>query len=115
MDIASGYTACIFADTHDEADRAELQIKRVSAGVDASTLREAAIFFSLGEPVQPFQAFSVAGVGDNALGETIPGVAFIVFDRGNLLVYAGAGSTSLSADALRAGVTNLAIKIDAGL
>jgi hypothetical protein len=115
VDTESGYTACIFADTRDEADRVEVQIKRVSAGVDASSLREAATFFSLGEPVQPFQAFSVVGVGDDAVGETIPGVAFIVFARGDLLVYVGAGSTSMSAAALRTGVTNLAATIAAAL
>jgi hypothetical protein len=115
LDIASGYIACIFADTRDEADRVEVQIKRVSGGVGPSTLREAAMFFSLGEPVQPFQAFSVVGVGDDAVGETIPGVAFIVFARGDLLVYVGAGSTTMSAAALRAGVTNLATKIAAAV
>ncbi|HEV3273336.1 MAG TPA: hypothetical protein VG299_00560 [Candidatus Dormibacteraeota bacterium] len=115
MDTASGYTACIFADTRDEADRVEVQITRVSGGVGPSTLREAAMFFSLGEPVQPFQAFSVVGVGDDAVGETIPGVAFIVFARGDLLVYVGAGSTSMSAAALRTGVTNLATTIAADL
>jgi hypothetical protein len=115
VDTASGYTACIFADTRDEADRVEVQIKRVSGGVGPSTLREAAMFFSLGEPVQPFQSLSVVGVGDDAVGETIPGVAFIVFARGDVLVYVGAGSTSMSAAALRTGVTNLATTIAADL
>jgi hypothetical protein len=115
VDLASGYTACIFVDTRDEADRVEVQITRVPAGVDASTLREAARFFTLGEPVQPFQAFSVLGVGDNALGESTPGVAFIVFARGDLLVYVGAGSTSVSAAALRTDITNLATTIAAAV
>lgn len=115
VETESGYVACIFADTRDEADRVEVQIKRVSGGVDLSALREAATFFSLGEPVQPFQAFPVVGVGDHALGEATPGVAFIVFARGDLLVYVGAGSTSVGADVLRTSVDNLARKIAAAL
>jgi hypothetical protein len=114
-DTESGYVACIFADTRDEADRVEVQIKRVSGGVDPSTLRAAATFFSLGEPVQPFQAFPVVGVGDQALGETTPGVAFIVFARGDELVYVGAGSVSVGPAALRTSVENLAKKVAAPL
>jgi hypothetical protein len=110
----SGYVACIFADSKDEANSVAVQIKRVSGGVDLSTLRGAAAFFSLGEPVRPFQPFSVVGVGD-ALGETTPGVAFIVFSVGDLLVYVGAGSASLSAASLRAGVDTLARKVAAAL
>jgi hypothetical protein len=111
----SGYVACIFADSKDEANSVAVQIKRVSGGVDLSTLRGAAAFFSLGEPVRPFQPFSVVGVGDSALGETTPGVAFIVFSVGDLVVYVGAGSASLSAASLRAGVDTLARKVAAAL
>jgi hypothetical protein len=115
LETESRYVACIFADTRDEADRVEVQIKRVPGGVDPATLRDAATFFSLGEPVQPFQAFPVVGIGDHALGETTPGVAFIVFARGDLLVYVGAGSASVGAAALRSGVEDLAKKIAAAL
>jgi hypothetical protein len=115
VETLSGYVACIFADTRNEADRVEVQIKRVSSGVDPSTLREAAKFFSLGEPVQPFQPFPVVGVGDHALGETTPGVAFIVFARGDLLVYVGAGSTFVGAASLRTSVETLAEKVAAAL
>ena len=115
VETASGYVACIFADTRDEADRVELQIKRVPGGVDSSTLGDAARFFSLGEPVQPFQAFTVVGIGDHALGQTTPGVAFIVFARGDLLVYVGAGSAFVDAAALRTSVENLATRIAAAL
>jgi hypothetical protein len=78
-------------------------------------LREAAAFFSRGEPVQPFQPFSVVGVGDSALGETTLGVAFIVFSVGDLVVYVGAGSASLSVASLRAGVDALARKVAVAL
>ena len=111
----SGYVACIFADTKNEANSVAVQIKRVSGGVDPSTLREAATFFSLVEPVQPFQPFSVVGVGDSALGETTPGVAFIVFSRGDLLVYVGADSPSVSAASLRASIEDLAKQVAAAL
>lgn len=115
METESGYVACIFADARDEADRVEVQIKRVPGGVDPSTLQEAATYFSVGEPVQPFHAFAVVGVGDHALGETTPGVAFIVFTRGDLLVYVGAGSTSVDADTLRSSVEYLAKQVAAAL
>jgi hypothetical protein len=115
VETESGYVACIFADTRDEAVRVEVQIKRVSGGVDSSTLRDAATFFSLGEPVQPFQAFPVVAIGDHALGETTLGVAFIVFARGDQLVYVGAGSTSVDAAALRTSVEKLAEEIAAAL
>ena len=111
----SGYVACIFADSKDAANSVAVQIKRVSGGVDLSTLRAAAAFFSLGEPIRPFQPFSVVGVGDSALGEITPGVAFIVFSVGDLVVYVGAGSASLSAASLRAGVDTLARKVAAAL
>jgi hypothetical protein len=115
VETESGYVACIFADTRDEADSVEVQIKRVAGGVDSSTLRDAATLFSLGEPVQPFQGFTVVGIGDRALGEATPGVAFIVFAIRDLLVYVGAGSTFVVASGLRAGVENLAMKVAAAL
>jgi hypothetical protein len=62
-------------------------------------------------PVQPFQPFTLNGIGDNALGESIPGVAFVVFAKGDSLVYVGAGSASLSVAALRSGVVDLARRI----
>ncbi|MFI5285045.1 MAG: hypothetical protein ACHQ4F_01875 [Candidatus Dormibacteria bacterium] len=112
----SGYVACIFADTANEANSVGVQVKRVPVGAAGpSTLRDAATFFSLGEPVQPFQPFSVLGVGDHALGETTPGVAFIVFSRGDLVIYVGARSATESADTLRAGVASLAKEIAAAL
>ncbi len=92
-----------------------MQIKRVPGGVGAATLRDAATVFSLGEPVQPFQGFPVVGIGDHALGEAIPGVAFIVFGIRDLLVYVGAGSTFVDASGLRSGVENLAMKVAAAL
>jgi hypothetical protein len=107
----SGYVACIFADTTNEANSVAVQIRRLPGGADQSTLQEAATFFSLGEPVQPFQRFPVAGVGDGALGATTPGVAFVVFSSGDLLVYVGADSSSVSAASLRASVENLAQQV----
>ncbi len=92
-----------------------MQIKRVSGGVDSSTLRAAAAFLWLGEPVQPFQPFAVEGVGDNALGEATPRVAFIVFSVGDLLVYVGARSAVVSAASLRASVESLAKEVAAAL
>ena len=65
--------------------------------------------------MQPFQAFTVVGIGDHALGATTPGVAFIVFARGDLLVYVGAGSTFVDAASLRTSVEDLAKKIAAAL
>ena len=115
LETESGYVACIFADTTNESNSVAVQIRRVPGGVDPSTLREAATFFSLGEPVQPFQAFTVVGIGDHALGQTTPGVAFIVFARGDLLVYVGAGSAFVDAAALRTSVENLATRIAAAL
>jgi hypothetical protein len=106
-----GYVACIFADTKEEANSVEVQIKRVSGGVGPSALRGAAAFFSAGEPVQSFQTFPVVGVGDNALGDTTPGVVFIVFASADLLVYVGADSASVSAASLRASVENLAEEV----
>jgi hypothetical protein len=114
-EMESGYVACIFADTQDEANSVEVQIKRVPGGVVPSRLREAATFFSLGEPVRPFQPFSVQGVGDGALGETTPGVAFIVFSVSDLLVYVGGDSASASAASLRVSVEDLAQQISAAL
>jgi hypothetical protein len=107
----SGYVACIFADPTNEANRVAVQVRRVSGRSDVSTLRDAATFFSQGEPVQPYQSFPVAGVGDSALGETTPGVAFIVFSSGGLVVFVGADSSSVSAASLRARVENLARQV----
>ena len=109
-----GYVACIFADPKHEANSAVVKIKRVSGGVDPSTLREAAAFFARGEPVQPFQLFAV-NVGDQALGETTPGVAFIVFSSCDLLIYVGGGSAMVSAASLRAEVGDIARQIAAWL
>ena len=111
----SGYVACIFADSKAEANSAAVQIKWVSGGVDSSTLRAAATFFSLGEPVQPFQSFSVGSVGDSAVGEATPGVAFVVFSVGDLLVCVGARSAVVSAASLRASVEGLAKEVAAAL
>jgi hypothetical protein len=116
VETESGYVACIFADTADEANSVAVQVKRVPGGaVGSSTLRDAATFFSQGEAVQPYQPFAVPGIGDHALGEATPGVAFVVFSRGDLVVYVGAGSATVGGDALRAGVTNLAQQIAAAV
>lgn len=115
LETESGYVACIFADTKDEANSVAVQMKRVSGGVDSSTLHAAATFFSLGEPAQPFQSFSVGSVGDNAVGEAVPGVAFIVFSTRDLLVYVGARSATVSAAGLRAGVEGLAKEVAVAL
>ena len=110
-----GYIACIFADTADEANTVAVQIKRVAGGVDASDLRDAATFFSRGEEVQPYQPFSAPGIGDDALGETTMGVAFVVFSRGDLLVYVGGNSAVVSANSLLRGVIVLAGHVAAAL
>jgi hypothetical protein len=110
-----GYIACIFADTADEANTVAVQIKRVAGGVDASDLRDAATFFSRGEAVQPYQPFSAPGIGDDALGETTMGVAFVVFSRGDLLVYVGGNSAVVSANSLLRGVIVLAGHVAAAL
>jgi len=115
METPSGYVACIFTDTMDEANSVAVQIKRVPGGAGPSALRAAATYFSAGEPVQPFQPFAVAGIGDDALGETTPGVTFIVFSHGDVLVYVGAESASVSGTALRGGVAHLAAQIAAAL
>jgi hypothetical protein len=114
VETESGYVACIFADTADEANSAGVQVKRVPV-VGTSTLLDAATFFSLGEPVQPFQPFPVLGVGDHARGETTPGVAFIVFSRGDLVIYVGASTATVRSAALRASVARLAQQIAAAL
>ena len=114
-ETVSGYVACIFADTKNEANSVEVQIKRVSGGVTPSILQAAVKFFSLGEPVQPFQPFSVVGIGRNAFGESTPGVAFIVFSKGGVLAYVGAGSASLSVSSLQASVENLTEQVAAAL
>jgi Protein of unknown function (DUF3558) len=114
-ETVSGYVACIFADTKNEANSVEVQIKRASGGVTPSMLQAAVEFFSLGEPVQPFRPFSVVGIGDNAFGESTLGVAFIVFSKGGVLAYVGAGSASLSVSSLQASVENLTEQVAAGL
>jgi hypothetical protein len=45
----------------------------------------------------------------------MPGVAFIVFSVGDLLVYVGARSAVVSAEALRAGVEGLAKEVAVAL
>jgi hypothetical protein len=116
LETESGYVACIFADTADEANNVAVQVRSVPGGaVGLSTLRDAATFFSLGEPVQPFQPFAVPGIGDRALGEATAGVAFVVFSRGDLVIYVGAGSATVGGAALRAGVANLAQQIAAAV
>jgi hypothetical protein len=110
-----GYRACIFADTANEANTVGVQITRVAGGVDLSDLRDAATFFSRGEAVQPYQPFSAPGIGDDALGETTIGVAFVVFSRGDLLVYVGGDSAVVSPDSLRGAVIALAGHVAAQL
>ena len=110
-----GYVACIYSDPKHEADSASMQIKSAPNGVDASALQEAATFFEGGEPVQPYASFAVAGVGEGALGDAIPGVAFVVFATRDLLVYVGAFSASLSSSALRGGVEHFADQVAAAL
>ena len=110
-----GYVACIYSDPQHEANSVSVQIKSTPNGVDASALQQAATFFEGGEPVQPYASFAVPGVGESALGEAIPGVAFIVFVTRDLLVYVGAFSASLSPSALRGGVENLAEQVAAAL
>lgn len=114
-EAGSGYVACNFMDPGDEANSVGVQLKRVPSGVSESVLQDAAAFFSSGEPVQPFQPFTVTGIGDRALGETTPGVAFIVFSRGDLLIYVGASSASVSGGLLRAGIVNLARDVAASV
>jgi hypothetical protein len=111
----SGYVACIFTDTMNEANGVEVQIKRVAGGVTPSALQVAAGYFSAGEPVQPFQPFVVVGIGERALGESTPGVAFIVFSEGNALVSVGADSSFRSVAELQAGVDDLAKQVAAGM
>lgn len=107
----TGYVACTFADRKHEANSVEVQLKRVAGGVTPAALREAATFFSRGEPVQPFQSFPVAGLGAGALGESTPGVAFVVFAKGDVLAYVGARSASRSLTSLRASVAQLARQV----
>jgi hypothetical protein len=114
-EAGSGFVACIFADARSEANSVEVQIKRSSDAVEPSTVAQAVAFFSRGEPVAPFQPFPVPGVGDSAVGEATPGVAFIVFSSGELLVYVGASSADVSGAALRNGVQRLAEEVAAGL
>jgi hypothetical protein len=111
----SGYVACIFTDVMNEANSVEVQIKRMAGGITPSALQQAATFFAAGEPVQPFQPFAALGIGDRALGESTPGVAFIVFSEGNALVSVGADSSFRSIAELQAGVDDLAKQVAAGL
>jgi hypothetical protein len=111
----SGYVACVYTDTAKEGNSVNVQIKREQDGVPPSALTQAVTFFSSGEPVRPFASFPVTGVGNSALGETTPGVAFIVFSTANLLVYVGADSAVVSGVALQEGVEHLAQRIAARL
>jgi hypothetical protein len=114
-EAGSGYVACIFMDPGDEANSVGVQLKRVPSGVSESVLQDAATFFSSGEPVQPFQSFTVTGIGDRALGETTPGVAFVVFSSGDVLAFVGASSASAGGASLRAGILDLATEVAAAL
>jgi hypothetical protein len=114
-EATSAFVACIFADKRNEANSVEVQIKRSSDGVGPSTIAQAVTYFSRGEPIAPFRPFPVAGVGDSALGEATPGVTFIVFSCGDLLVYVGARSVDVNGAALRNGVERLAELVAAGL
>jgi hypothetical protein len=110
-----GYVACIYTDADREGNSVSVQIKRIPMGSSASALRQAAAFFEGGEPSQPYSRFLVAGVGANALGESIPGVAFVVFATEGGLVSVRASSTFVSAPALRSGVADLAVGAAAAL
>jgi hypothetical protein len=109
----SGYVACVFTDTGSERNSVSVQIKRAPDDAASVALTNAAAFFSGGEPVQPFETFPIAGVGSSAIGGTTPGVAFIVFSTGTLLVYVGGSSEVVSAAALQSGVESLAQHIAA--
>ena len=111
----SGYVACTFADTMHEANSVEIQLKQVTGGVTPAGLRAAATFFSAGEPVQPFQAFRAPGVGAGALGESTLGVAFVVFAKGDVLVYVGARSAMRSVRSLQVSIVLLARDVAAAL
>lgn len=111
----SGYVACIYTDINHEANSASVQIKSVPVDSDPSALREAATFFEGGEPSQPYTPFPVASIGESALGEAIPGSAFVVFATRDHLVFVGARSTVISASALRRGVEDLAAHVAAAL
>lgn len=111
----SGYVACTFADRRNEANSVEVQFKRVAGGVTPAALHAAATFFSSGEPVEPFQTFPVAGLGTDAIGESTPGVAFVVFARGDVLAYVGARSATRDGPSLRASVAQLARQVAGAL
>jgi hypothetical protein len=111
----SGYVACTFADTKNEANSVEVQLKGVAGGVTPAALRAAATFFSRGEPVQPFQAFRVVGLGAGALGESTLGVAFVVFAKGDVLAYVGARSALRSVPSVQTSVALLARQVAAAL
>jgi len=114
-EMESGYVACIYADATNEANSVAVQIKSAPGRVTPAALQAAAAFFSAGEPVQPFQPFPVVGIGDDAIGASTPGVAFIVFSHGGALVFVGADSTSRSASSLQAGVETLARRVAAAI
>jgi hypothetical protein len=107
----SGYVACTFADRTNETNSVEVQFKRVAGGVTPAALHAAATFFASGEPVEPFQSAPVAGLGAGAIGESTPGVAFVVFARGDVLAYVGARSATRDVPSLRASVVQLARQI----
>lgn len=114
-EAVSEYVACIYSDPVNEANSAAVQIKREARHVSPATLLAAATFFSAGEAVQPYRLFSVVGIGDGALGESTPGVAFIVFSAGSALVFVGAASSSRTVASLRAGVGDLARRVAAAI
>jgi hypothetical protein len=110
-----GYIACIYTDIKHEANSVTVQIKRTPRGADPAALEQAAAFFEGGEPVQPYAPFPVPGIGEEALGEAIPGVALIVLSTSDFTVFVGGYSASVSATALRNGVEGLARQVAAAL
>jgi hypothetical protein len=115
LEPISGYVACIYTDGHREADSVSVQIESARVGGGPSALRHAATFFEGGEPSQPYVAFLAVGIGESALGEAIPGAAFVVFATQDRLVYVGARSSVVKAGALRSGVEGLAAHVAAAL
>jgi hypothetical protein len=115
LEPVSGYVACVYTDVDHEANSVSVEIKTVTVGVIPSALRGAATFFEDGEPSQPYTPFPVGGIAESAMGEAIPGAAFVVFATRDRLVYVGARSSAMSAVALRSGVQNLAAHAAAAL
>jgi len=115
LEPISGYDACTYTDINHEANSVSVQIKNVAAGGIPSVLRQAATFFEGGEPAQPYTPFPVMGIGENAVGEAIPGAAFVVFAVRDCLVYVGARSTFVSAVELPSGVEDFAAHVAAAL